>query len=462
MSKRKKVVKFRRRRSINIGIVIFSIMFIYVAIYVYIFLTKDHLSIYEVKEGSVVEDNLVTGLILRDEEVFYSDQAGYVSYFQKEGIRVAKNESIFSIDDNREILDILVSREEPMELSHQHNAEFKYKISSFQKKFSNHNFNYVYDFKEDASSTALEVLSTAMIEQGQIIEESTGFNFSYDIYKSPESGIISYHIDGFENLTSDNIYKDLFNTEYYELTNLRNVEIISPDNPIYKLIKSEEWTIIVPLTEKQYSNLIEKDSIEFSIEKSNFKTRGDLSLFKKANDYYAMIEMDQYLSNYINDRFLEINLHIEAVEGLKIPLSSIVDKDFYLVPIEYFTLGGDSGQSGLNKLTFDSETGDVDITFVPTTIYYRDDIYGYVDTKQFEAGTWIQITGDTDRYQLNLTDKLTGVYNVNMGYAVFKRIEPLYKDDEYCIVKKGTEYGLSSYDHIALDSSTAIEQAIIY
>ena len=49
-----------------------------------------------------------------------------------------------------------------------------------------------------------------------------------------------------------------------------------------------------------------------------------------------------------------------------------------------------------------------------------------------------------------------------MGYAVFKRIEPLYKDDEYCIVKKGTEYGLSSYDHIALDSSTAIEQAIIY
>ena len=102
-----------------------------------------------------------------------------------------------------------------------------------------------------------------MIEQGQIIEESTGFNFSYDIYKSPESGIISYHIDGFENLTSDNIYKDLFNTEYYELTNLRNVEIISPDNPIYKLIKSEEWTIIVPLTEKQYSNLIERIVLNF-------------------------------------------------------------------------------------------------------------------------------------------------------------------------------------------------------
>ena len=83
MSKRKKVVKFRRRRSINIGIVIFYNVHLRCHICIHI-LTKDHLSIYEVKEGSVVEDNLVTGLILRDEEVFYSDQAGYVSYFQKE------------------------------------------------------------------------------------------------------------------------------------------------------------------------------------------------------------------------------------------------------------------------------------------------------------------------------------------------------------------------------------------
>ncbi len=462
MSNKKNVVKFKKRRTINIGIVIFSIMFIYVAIYVYIYFTKDHLSIYEVKDGSITDDKYINGLVLRNEEVFFSKEAGYVSYFQKEGARVAKNSSIYSIDDNRQILDIIISGEEPMELTAENNAQFKYEISSFQKNFSNHNFDFVYNFKEDAKSTALDILSNAMIQQGQTIEENTGFNFSYDIYRSPESGIVSYHVDAFEDITVDNISQDLFNTEDYQPTNLRNLEIISQDSPIYKLIRSEKWAIIIPLTEEQHTKLIEKDSIDFRIIKNNLETSGDLTLYKKANDYYGIIKMDKHLSNYINDRYLEIELHIEAIEGLKIPLTSVVEKDFYLVPLEYFTLGGDSGENGLNKLTFDSETGDVNITFVPTDIYYKDEVYGYLDTRQFESGTWIQITGDTDRYQLNLTDKLTGVYNVNMGYAVFKRIEPLYQSDEYCIVKKGTEYGLSSYDHIALESSTAVEQAIIY
>ena len=172
--------------------------------------------------------------------------------------------------------------------------------------------------------------------------------------------------------------------------------------------------------------------------------------------------MDKHLVNYINDRFLELEIHIESIEGLKITLSSIVEKEFYLVPLEYFTQGGDGKENGLNILTFDNDEGDINITFVPTDIFYKDENYGYVDARLFEPGTTIQITGDTDRYQLHLTDKLTGVYNVNMGYAVFRRIEPLYQNDEYCIVNKDTEYGLSNYDHIALDSSTAVEQAIIY
>ena len=45
---------------------------------------------------------------------------------------------------------------------------------------------------------------------------------------------------------------------------------------------------------------------------------------------------------------------------------------------------------------------------------------------------------------------------------MFRRIEVLYENEEYCIVKNGTQYGLSVYDHIALDGKTAVEQKIIY
>ena len=462
MSNRKKVIKFRKRKKINIGIIIFSIMFVYLAIIVYIYFTKDHLTIYEVKEGTLAEDNIITGLILREEKVFESDKAGYVSYFQKDGSRVAKNASIYSIDENKEIMDKIMESDEPMKLTPENNAEFKYEISNFQKNFSDHNFTYAYSFKEGAKSTALEILNTAMIEHGQTVEENTGLSFSYEMVESPESGIVSYYMDNFENVTFDNVSMDLFDVESYERTYLRVTEMIPKGNPIYRLVTSEEWYIILPLTEEQYNKLSERENIRFRILKDNFETSGNITFYKKGNEYYGKVKMDKHLVNYINDRFLELEIHIESIEGLKIPLSSIVEKEFYLVPLEYFTQGGDGKENGLNILTFDNDEGDINITFVPTDIFYKDENYGYVDARLFEPGTTIQITGDTDRYQLHLTDKLTGVYNVNMGYAVFRRIEPLYQNDEYCIVNKDTEYGLSNYDHIALDSSTAVEQAIIY
>ena len=61
-----------------------------------------------------------------------------------------------------------------------------------------------------------------------------------------------------------------------------------------------------------------------------------------------------------------------------------------------------------------------------------------------------------------MVGRLKGVYNVNKGYAVFRRIEPLQEGDEYVIIKKGTSQGVSIYDHIALNASTVVEDAVIY
>lgn len=51
---------------------------------------------------------------------------------------------------------------------------------------------------------------------------------------------------------------------------------------------------------------------------------------------------------------------------------------------------------------------------------------------------------------------------MNKGYTVFRRIEKEYENNEYCIVKKDTPYGLSVYDHIVLNADYVKEQSIIY
>ena len=57
---------------------------------------------------------------------------------------------------------------------------------------------------------------------------------------------------------------------------------------------------------------------------------------------------------------------------------------------------------------------------------------------------------------------LTGVYNINKGYADFKEIQILAQNDEYAIVKSNTTYGLSADDRIVLDAETVNDDELIY
>ena len=463
MSKNTREVKFKRRRTINIGIIIFLILFIYITINIYIYFTKEHISIYEVQEGYNTMDSQITGLVLRDEQIVTTEKAGYVFYFQKEGARVAKSSSVYSIDDSTNIMDYITSSDDIMTLSSDNSKQFQYEIKKYHSLYSDYDFSYVYDFRADVESTMIDILNDTMIEKGMQIGEDTGFQFTYEVFRSNTSGIVSYNMDNYENITKDLITKDMFDIKNYQNTALRTSDMVSINTPVYKLVTSELWSIILPLTNEQYEKLQNKDRVDFTILNDGFDTSAPFAIFTNPLDssYYAEITMDRHMSNYLDYRFVDIELHLENAQGLKIPLSAVTTKDFYLVPLSYFTEGGNSNEQGLIREEYDKDTGDVKLIFVPADIYNQDDIYGYVDTNQFSPNTWIQST-DGNRYQLTTTDKLTGVFNVNMGYAVFKRIETLYQNEAYCIVDKNTSYGLSLYDHIALDSNTVVEQKIIY
>ena len=58
-------------------------------------------------------------------------------------------------------------------------------------------------------------------------------------------------------------------------------------------------------------------------------------------------------------------------------------------------------------------------------------------------------------------DKLTGVYNINKGYAVFKQINILSQNENYAIIETKTAYGVALYDHIALDGSKVKENQLV-
>lgn len=66
----------------NLGIFLFAIVFIYLLVTVIMYFTGDTISVYEVREGSIVNDNSYTGLVLRQEEAVNAETDGYISYYQ--------------------------------------------------------------------------------------------------------------------------------------------------------------------------------------------------------------------------------------------------------------------------------------------------------------------------------------------------------------------------------------------
>jgi hypothetical protein len=194
----------------------------------------------------------------------------------------------------------------------------------------------------------------------------------------------------------------------------------------------------------------------------------DLSITKNGSDYYAVLTMNKDMVNYLDDRFLSVKLDFNSEDGLKVPLTSIVDKDCYKIPLKYLTQGADSQKKGITKVTYDEATGSETYTFVPAEIYNQDEEYIYIDAGLFDSGTWIVVPSNgkkavkPEKYQVKDIVKLKGVYNVNQGYAIFKRIEILYQKENYCIISRDTANGLSAYDHIALVGKTAVDQQIIY
>ena len=123
--------------------------------------------------------------------------------------------------------------------------------------------------------------------------------------------------------------------------------------------------------------------------------------------------------------------------------------------------GGDSDADGL-LVSSTNKNGKTTTEFVSPTIYYTTDDYYYIDSENVTAGDILVKPDSNETYRVGSdTATLKGVYNVNKGYAVFKQIDILYQSKEYTIVKTGTSYGISLYDHIALDGAK-INDCLLY
>ena len=98
-----------------------------------------------------------------------------------------------------------------------------------------------------------------------------------------------------------------------------------------------------------------------------------------------------------------------------------------------------------------SEDGESAVFQAVDIFNISDDGEAYISRDALESGTLLLKPESSETYTVEETKTLTGVYNINRGYAVFRKVTILCENDEYYIVAEGEDYGLSNYDHIVQD-----------
>lgn len=459
-----KIRKYRKPLNLNIGMIIFVTVFIYVIICVFLYFRTSHIVRYEVQEGSLATNNRYRGVVIRDETVVNTESAGYVNYYAREGERVAKDDLVYTVDETGRLNEYLenVSLGENT-LSDKELAEFRSEIVNFMHGFDSSNFENIYDFKYSLKNTVLKLANSNMLQSINEMNGTEGVASIVNFCNAPITGIVAYWTDGYEGLTADTVTEAVFAEENYEKKQLMGNELVAVGDPAYKLSTDENWSIVIPIDAERGAQMVEEGYIKVRFLKNQYESWGAVKLLTNSDGKtYLQLNFTNSMVTFVGDRFLDVELILNEQTGLKIPVSSIVEKEFFLVPDDFVSVADEKGEDGVYRQCY-LEDGSISVEFVAMDLYSHDDETGeyYMDSTMLEAGDILYKMDSQETYTVSRRATLIGVYNMNKGYADFKQINILYQNDEYAIVKANTQYGLNVYDYIVLNAESVSDDQFI-
>lgn len=450
------ITSFRKKWNLNIGVFLFGVVFIYLAVTVLLYLTGKHISAYEVREGSILKDNAYTGFIIRQEEVILAKEDGYVNYFAPEGCKAGAKTYVYSLSSAP--LDLPeTDGAGHEELSAEEQEALLVKTQDFAENFHGERFSDVYTLKNNISSV-LEGKSNQS-RQEQLQELLTAGTAGLHGYVAGNPGIVIYGTDGYEDISPGDVTAEMVSKQNYESVSLKNNAQVKSGDPVYKVITDDTWTLVILLDDATAQELFETERIRVQFSGDHETAVADFSIYNTEEANLAFLTFHSSMVRYAQERYLDIELILEDESGLKIPKSSVVKKDFYVVPESYITQGGKTKETGVTISGNGGEGG-----FKKAEIYYRDNENGlvYLDPNAFPENTILVKADSEETFKLKEKKQLQGVYNINKGYAVFKEIEILCESEEYYIVETGSDYGLANYDHIALVGKDVQENDVVF
>ncbi len=327
------------------------IMFVLLCVIIYIFcivakLIKNPTDTFLVEQGQIYQEEIANGYIIRDEVVVKGENyKNGMSQIKTEGERVAKGEAIFRYYSNGE--DNLIKKIEELDkkIDEAMDNENNKIVSSDTKVIENQilekiesaynesNLQKIKEYKKDINTyiTKKAKITGELSPSGsylkKLIDQRSNYektlNSGAEYIKAPTSGVVSYRVDGYEELltTKDfgNITKD-----FLENLNLKTGQIIAATDESGKIIDNYKCYIATVLTSEYAQKAQVGDSIKIRLPSGN-EVSASIEYINAEDDgqYVIIFKITKCVEELINYRKISLNIIWWSYSGKKIPNSAI-------------------------------------------------------------------------------------------------------------------------------------------
>ena len=300
-----------------------------------------------VENGTLSSEENAVGYVLRDETVVQGQN--YKNGMEKlktEGEKVAKGEPIFryytsgeeelkkkiaELDSKlQEALsnqkDLLPNDTKSLEREIDAKLDELYQVNDIQK---------IREYKKDINSyiTKRAKMVGELSPSGSYIrslidkrnEYATELNSGSEYISAPQSGIVSYRIDGLEEVlsakTQDFSYLSI---ETLENLNLKTGQIIATSEEAGKIINNFKCYIAIPLSSENAKEATVGDNVMLRLATSKEVEATIEYIAKEGKSQLIVFSVEEQVEELINYRKISVDVVWWSYSGLKIPNSAIV------------------------------------------------------------------------------------------------------------------------------------------
>ena len=341
-------MKNKKINKIIIGIIAILIV-CYLGYTIYL-LIKEPTDIFTIEEGKVYLEETDIGYIIRDETVVKGENyKNGMEQIKTEGEKAAKGESIFRYYSKNEeslikqIADLDEKIQEAMATTQTSPYQSDVKLLENQIDQKVELLNKTTDvaklteYKKEINELVTKKAniigekspSGSYLKQLQDQRTSleNELNSGAEYITAPESGIVSYKVDGLEEtLTKENF--STLTKEYLEKLNLKTGKIIATSDECGKIINNFECYIATISSSQEAKNAKIGDNVKIRLS-NNTEIDAEIAYISQENEEENLIvlQIDKQIEELTNYRKISFDLIWWSYSGLKVPNQAIIEQN---------------------------------------------------------------------------------------------------------------------------------------